>query len=327
MHPSIEQAYRILEDGQPITRDLALALGQLGGDETLDLVSLANKVRNRYATDIEACSIVNSRSGVCGENCKFCAQSTHHEAEVDRYGLITESALLAEARAAHAENASHFGIVTSGYGYPSPTPDFERICSMIGRIHEELPDMDVCVSLGILGEETAEMLSQCKITHYNINLQVAPQRYAELIADTHTVEDRIATIKLLRQNGITVCSGAILGVGETMDDRVDLAYALHELDVSVIPLNVLIPIEGTPLADREPLSVVDVAKSFALFRLIHPRKVIKFAAGRETLMKDFQGLLMLAGMNGILTGGYLTTRGRQPAEDRDFIAQLDGFRQ
>ncbi len=325
MNPQIEQAYTVLENGAPIPRELADALALLTGEETLDLVSLANKVRNRFARDVHACSIVNAKSGLCAENCRFCAQSLHHGVEVERYPLMSESEILAQARAAHGEGVSHFGVVTSGKGYPEPSEEFESICRAIERIHAELPDLEVCASLGTLGPETTQRLAACRIAHYNINLQVAPRRYAELIADTHSVDERIATIRLLRENAITVCCGAILGVGETMADRVELAFAMRELDLSVIPLNVLIPIAGTPLEGAMSISAMETAKTFALFRLIHPRKILKFAAGRETRMKDFQGLLMLAGMNGMLTGGYLTTRGRETAEDRALVAQLRLF--
>jgi biotin synthase len=185
--------------------------------------------------------------------------------------------------------------------------------------------MNVCLSLGILGEEPIKELSVRPIGHYNINLQVSPVRFAELIADTHDIQDKITTIRLLQHYGITVCCGGILGVGETMEDRIDLAFTLQELDVTVIPLNVLVPIPGTPLERQPPLSVVEIAKSFAIFRLVNPTKIIKFAAGRETIMKDFQGLLMLAGANGFITGGYLTTRGREVADDELFTARLSAF--
>jgi biotin synthase len=327
MNPQIEQAYAILENGDPISRELADELALLDGEETLDLVSLANKVRNRFAAEVHCCSIVNAKSGLCGENCRFCAQSLHHGVEVERYPLMTEPDILAQAHTAHAEGVSHFGIVTSGKGYPEPTPEFETICGAIAKIHEELPQLEVCASLGMLGPETTRMLAACRIAHYNINLQVAPRRYAELIADTHSVDDRTATIRLLREQGITVCCGAILGVGDTMADRVELAFAMHELDLSVIPLNVLIPIAGTPLEGAASISAMETAKTFALFRLIHPRKILKFAAGRETRMKDFQGLLMLAGMNGMLTGGYLTTRGRETTEDKALVEELRQFGQ
>ena len=196
---------------------------------------------------------------------------------------------------------------------------------MIRRLHTDLPDLHVCASLGVLGEEPAAALAAEGIAHYNINIQVAPDRYHDLIADTHTVDERIETIKLLRKNNISVCCGGIMGVGESMQERIDMIYALQELDVSVIPLNVLVPINGTPLEGSEPVSVADIVKTFAICRLAHPDKIIKFAAGRETIMKDFQGLLMLSGANGYLTGGYLTTRGRDIAEDRIFARQIASF--
>ena len=196
---------------------------------------------------------------------------------------------------------------------------------MIDRLHKELPELSVCASLGVLGQEPAEALAAHGIAHYNINIQVAPDRYHDLIADTHTVEERIETIKLLRKNNISVCCGGIMGVGESMQERIDMIFALQELDVTVIPLNVLVPINGTPLEGKEPISVADIVKTFAICRLAHPAKIIKFAAGRETIMKDFQGLLMLSGANGYLTGGYLTTRGRDTADDRRFASQIASF--
>ncbi len=328
LHPHIAAAYRVLETGEPISRAEALLLADLPGELALDLAALANKVKNRYSTGTEslhACSIMNAKSGVCGENCKFCAQSRHNRADIEVYDLVDEESVLTEARNCVAEGVSHFGIVTSGYGYKKSTPEFQRVLAMIKRLHTELPDLHVCASLGVLGEEPASALGAAGIAHYNINIQVAPDRYHDLIADTHTVEERIETIKLLRKNNISVCCGGIMGVGESMHDRIAMIFALQELDVSVIPLNVLVPIDGTPLEGSEPVSVADIVKAFAICRLAHPDKIIKFAAGRETIMKDFQGLLMLSGANGYLTGGYLTTRGREVAEDRMFAAQIASF--
>ena len=328
LHPSIAAAYRVLETGEPLTHREALLLADLPGELALDLASLANKVKNRYASDNEAlhaCSIMNAKSGVCGENCRFCAQSRHNHADIEVYDLVNEESVLIEARNCVAGGVTHFGIVTSGYGYKKINAEFQRILDMIDQLHTELPELNVCASLGMLGEETASALAAHGIAHYNINIQVAPDRYHALIADTHTVEERIETIKLLRKNNISVCCGGIMGVGETMTDRITMIYALQDLDVTVIPLNVLVPIEGTPLEGKEPLSVADIVKTFALCRLAHPRKIIKFAAGRETIMKDFQGLLMLSGANGYLTGGYLTTRGRDIADDRRFASQIASF--
>ena len=328
LHPAIAAAYRVLETGEPIGHAEALLLAALPGELSLDLLSLANKVKNRYADSTEllhACSIMNAKSGVCGENCRFCAQSRHNQAEIEVYDLVDEESVLIEARNCFAAGVSHFGIVTSGYGYKKITPEFERVLAMIDRLHRELPDLSVCASLGVLGEEPAAALAAHGIAHYNINIQVAPDRYGELISDTHQVEERIETIKLLRKNNISVCCGGIIGVGESMQERIAMIFALKELDVTVIPLNVLVPIDGTPLEKSVPVSLAEIVKTFAICRLVHPRKIIKFAAGRETLMKDFQGLLMLSGANGYLTGGYLTTRGRDVADDRKFADQLASF--
>ncbi|GAK51106.1 biotin synthase [Candidatus Moduliflexus flocculans] len=325
LHPTIQKAYSVLETGQPVNRELAIQLALLSGEETLDLVSLANKVKNKFTNGMHACSILNAKSGVCQENCRFCAQSSHHHAEIDVYGLMPPEIILEKARQTAAYGVQYFGIVTSGYGYKEQNQEFKAILAAIDLIHQELPDMNVCLSLGILSQETVKELGERDICHYNINLQVNPARFADLIADTHDIQEKIETIRMLKAYGIGVCCGGIFGVGETAADRVDLAFAVHELDVDVIPLNVLVPIAGTPLEGQPPLSVAEIAKSFAIFRLVNPTKIIKFAAGRETVMKDFQGLLMLSGANGFLTGGYLTTRGREVAEDETFLSRLVAF--
>lgn len=325
LHPAVEEAYAVVHQGTPITRQLAEDLATLSGAAVMDLVSLANKVRQRFADSLHLCSIVNAKSGLCGENCRFCAQSVHYATGVPRYPLLDREEILARARAAYEQGVRHFGIVTSGGGYARVNAEFEAVCAAIMHIHQELPDLQVCASLGVLGAEAARRLAQCEIAYYNINLQVAPGRYAELVADSHGCEDRIETIRRLRGQGIRVCSGALLGLGETMADRLELAFTLQDLDVDMIPLNVLIPIPGTPVEHLVPLPAIEVAQVIALYRLIHPRSTIKVAAGRETVMKDFQGLLMLAGANGFLTGGYLTTRGRDWGEDRVFQEQLALF--
>ena len=158
-----------------------------------------------------------------------------------------------------------------------------------------------------------------------MNLQTSPKRYGELIADSHTIEEKIQTIKHLQEFGVKICCGGIIGLGENFEDRIDMALAIRDLDIEGIPLNVLLPIPGTPLENTPPIAAADVAKTFALFRLINPSKQIKFAAGRETVMKDFQALLMLSGANSLMTGGYLTTRGRSVEEDKKFIAELNKF--
>lgn len=324
MNESVLQATCVLE-GKPLSAELARTLGGLPGEDVLDLVALSNRVRNRYSPGFQACSILNARSGLCSENCRFCAQSAHHSTHAETYPMVQPEAMVSAAEAAHAEGIRSFCIVASGYGTKDVNDDFRNVLNAISVIHERFPDMGVSASLGILNETTARMLSEHRIEHYNINLQTSPERYRDLIANTHSVEERIATIRLLKRYGIQVCSGGILGAGETMDDRIALAFTLQELQVDIIPLNVLVPIKGTPLENQEPLPAVEVAKTVALFRLINPRAVIKLAAGRETVMNDFQGLLMLAGANGFITGGYLTTRGREVARDKAFRKDIEAF--
>lgn len=324
-HPALRAAAEALSAGRPIGRELAGELATLAGGDVLGLAALAHQVRNRHAPGTHLCSIVNAKSGACSENCRFCAQSAHHATAAETYGLLDPETLVERAEAAARAGVGRFGLVTSGFGHAEVDAGFEGNLRAIRAIRRRLPGLEVCASFGVLGPEPVRALAACGISHYNLNLQVAPGRYGELICDTHRVEERIGTIRLLKEHGIGVCCGGIIGVGETMAERLDLAFALRDLEVDVVPLNVLIPVAGTPLAGTPPVPAAEVVKTFALFRLIHPTRVIKFAAGRETVMKDFQGLLLLSGANGMLTGGYLTTRGRQTEEDRAFVEQLAGF--
>lgn len=324
-HPALRAAAELLEKRDPITPGLAAELAALEGGAILGLVALAHAVRIRFAPGTHLCSIVNAKSGACSENCRFCAQSAHHPTDIETYGLLDPGTLVQRAEEIVRAGVSRFGLVTSGFGHREIDPEFTEALAAIRAIRRALPHLEVCASFGVLGPEPVRALAACGISHYNLNLQVAPGCYGELICDTHRAEERIETVRLLKAHGIGVCCGGIIGVGETMAQRLDLAFALRDLDVDVVPLNVLIPVAGTPLAGRPPVPAAEVAKTFALFRLIHPTRVIKFAAGRETVMKDFQGLLLLAGANGMLTGGYLTTRGRQIEEDRSFVEHLAGF--
>ena len=325
VHPRIEDAARVL-DGATLTRDELVALArEVEEGDLLDLLSLADKVRRKFAPGFHCCSIINAKSGRCGENCRFCAQSAFHSAPIESYPLLPPEKVLAAARTVYAQGVRTFGYVTSGRGWQTPDDDFRRILATLDLLHRELPELKLCVSLGILSEECVKLLAEHHVDRYNMNLQTAPARYAELIADTHTVDEKIATIRLMKKYGIANCTGGIFGLGESWEDRVDLALAVRELDMEGSPLNILLPIPGTPLADRPAVTPAEAAKCFAIFRLANPTKMLKFCAGRETVMKDFQGLLMLSGLNALMTGGYLTTRGREIAADRLLLRQLAEF--
>lgn len=324
LNQQIENAYKVL-NGESLSEAEAMALTEVSGCDILDLVSLANKVRDKFAPAITPCSIVNAKSGVCSQNCRFCAQSSYHHTGIETYGLLEESAILESAKTIYDQGIRTYGIVTSGCGYTQVTPEFLHILKIMDALKAQFPDLKICVSIGILSEETAQLLAEHGAWRYNMNLQTNPERYAELIANTHTIEDKIDTIKQLQKYGVSICCGGILGLGESWQDRVKMAFACKKLGVNGIPLNVLLPIKGTPLENIPVMNPADVAKAFAIFRLVNPDKMIKFAAGRETTMKDFQGLLMLGGMNSMITGGYLTTRGRSMEDDAVFLQQLYHF--
>ena len=325
LHPAIAVAYKVL-DGGMLSRSEALRLaGEVSGEDVLDLISLANKVRKKYGGGFSACSILNVKSGKCGQNCRFCAQSAHYRTESQAYGLLPADEVLSAARKAYDAGIATFGYVASGYGFTSPTPEFRKMLDTFDLLHSELPELRICVSVGILSRETARLLAEHHVYRYNMNLQTNPERYSELISDTHSIKEKIDTIKYLQKYGVSICCGGIFGLGESWADRVKMAIACRELKVDGCPLNVLLPIKGTPLENLPVMEPADVAKAFSIFRLVNPGKMLKFAAGRETVMKDFQGLLMLAGMNSMITGGYLTTRGRSVEDDMKFIEQLNGF--
>lgn len=324
--PVLHEAASII-GGAEATPSLINKLSRLEGTDIPDLISLANKVTAARRNSFHTCTIVNARSGLCRENCRYCAQSAHYSTDAQTYPLLSPQEMLENAKKAVAIGNRYFGIVTGGSGFFSTDdPDFRSIIQAIKMIKRELPDINVCASLGMLSAETATALADSGICHYNHNLQVNSARYASLVADTHTVDERLSTLRLLKDRGVSLCCGAIFGLGESLEERIELAWELKELEVEVIPINILIPIDGTPLEKSRPLPVIEVAKSIALFRLIHPEITIKLAAGRETVMNDYQALLLLAGADGMLSGGYLTTRGREIEKDVTLVSEVGQFR-
>ncbi len=324
INKEVLNAYKVL-DGENLTKEEAYRLINISGTDILDLLSLANKVKNKFAKEGHLCSILNAKSGACSENCKYCAQSRESKTPIDVYPLLDKEQILKSAKAAYKNKVGCFGIVTSGLGYTKVTKEFEKLLSILDETKNKYPTLNLGASLGNLSLETAKMLAEHGVKHYNHNIQVNPEKYAKLVATSHSVQDRINTLKYVKQAGMEVCSGGILGLGETNEDRVELAFILNELKADLIPLNVLVPIEGTKMEGQKNITMSEVAKAFAIFRLINKEAVIKFAAGRETICKDFQGLFMLSGVNGFLTGGYLTTRGREVKQDKEFVQELEGF--
>lgn len=320
----IKDAYRVL-DGEELRKDLALKLSTLCDTDVMDLLSLANKVKEKFNPEFHVCSIANIKSGLCGEDCKYCAQSGHYSTDIQNFPLLSTDKILKHAEIAINSGVKHFGLVSSGKGYTGDSYEFNKILQSVTQIKDHFPNLNICLALGCLDRDAAKQIGGAGIYHYNHNLQVNPEKYSTLVSRTHHIQERVDTIKYLRENNVNVCSGGIFGLGENEADRVELGFALKKLDVSVIPINILVPIEGTPVYNSERLAIFEALKSTAIFRLLHPTKIIKLAAGRETIAKDFQGLFLLSGINGFLTGGYLTTRGRSIEEDIKLKEQISMF--
>jgi len=285
-----------------------------------DLIALADKTRKEYVgTRIELCNIMNAKSGLCAEDCKFCAQSCRYRTGINTYPLKSIDEMLASAFSAKEIGAERFDIVTSGNRLSGD--ELKRIADAISLIKDRVR-INICASLGKLKEEELLLLKKAGLGRYHHNIETAPG-YFSAITTTHAFKDRIDTIRAARAAGLEVCSGGIIGLGESWDDRIEMAFTLRDLDVISVPINILVPIKGTPLDMTPSLAAVDAIKTIAIFRIILQDKIIKVAAGRESVLKDFQAMAFMAGANGMLIGGYLTIKGRPVAEDRLFVEEIE----
>jgi len=286
----------------------------------IELIARAARVMKEHSKDsLELCSIINAKSGLCAEDCKFCAQSVCHSAYVSQYPLKSKAEIVEAAGRAKEIGAAKFGIVTSGNRL---TPD--EIGVIAGAISEITGKvgMPVCGSLGALKKDELKALKDAGLTRYHHNIETSRNFYPKIVT-THTFDERIATIEAAKAVGLEVCSGGIVGMGESWQDRLDMAKALKELDVDSVPINLLVPIKGTRLEGAEQISANDAIRTIAIFRIVLEDKTIKIAAGRESVLKDFQGLGFLAGANGMLIGGYLTVKGRDVESDHDLAKEIE----
>jgi biotin synthase len=313
-------------DGHRLSREEALALTEIEGQEKiLQLCQAADRVRQACCGNVvDLCSIVNVKSGNCSENCSFCSQSAHHPGENSPiYGLMSADEIVEQAKSAANAGAKRFCLVSQGRGpkYQSPkSNEFEQILETVKRIIAET-DIKPCCALGEVTPEQAEQLREAGVTRYNHNLETS-ENFFENIVSTHTWQDRVETVKNLKAAGIQACTGGIMGMGETWEDRVDMALSLRELEVESVPINLLNPREGTPLGDREKLDPFDALKAIAIFRLILPEQILRYAGGREAVMGELQKLGLQAGINAMLIGHYLTTLGQPPENDRAMLEEL-----
>jgi biotin synthase len=301
-------------------KDVLPLLGAKGPD-ILDLAAVANRVREEFnGNEIDLCLLLNAKSGRCPEDCAFCAQSAHHKTEAPVYPLMDMNRIVEEAREAQRKGTGRFCLITSGRELNDK--EFETILRALDRIRRETT-LDLDCSLGTLSEERAESLKKVGVTRYNHNVETAESHFHK-ICSTHSFRDRVKTIEVLKGQGFSICCGGIIGLGESPQQRLELAFSLRQLGIDCIPFNILNPRPGTPLEHSESIPPMEIIKTIALFRLIIPKGTIKIAGGREANLRDLQSLALLAGANGLIVGNYLTTPGRNAEDDLTMIRDV-GF--
>jgi biotin synthase len=312
---------RILEGGE-ISREDGLWLFKLSNAaDIFDLLSWANRIREHFkGNKVHLCSIVNVKAGGCSENCRFCAQSSAYQTDSPRYGFIESEPVQTAAAEAKSNGVTALGLVAAWRGLEEG-PVLDNICDRLEELKQSgnaRPD----ASLGIIkNQKVADRLKEAGLECYNHNLE-SSQRFFPQVCTTHTYDERVQTIKHLKQAGIKICSGGILGMGETAEDRCELAFSLKELGAHIVPINILNPIPGTPFAGKEPLPPLEILKSIACFRFVLPRQEIMIAGGRAVNLRDLQSMIFMAGASALMVGNYLTTLNQPVEKDLQMLKDL-----
>jgi biotin synthase len=315
----IEYLKQFVLDGNKISRDEAMRL--ILSDDIITLSRCANEITRKFNGDmVDVETLINAKSGRCPEDCSFCAQSSFYDNNtgINKYPLLPKEIILEQAKKAKEEGASSFCLVCA-YRSP-PQKDFDQICQTIKEIKDNLL-IDVNVSLGFMTKERAKKLKDLGVKRYNHNLETA-ESYFSQICRTHDFIDRVNTAKIVKEEGLELCCGGIIGMGETVQQRVELGFALQSLQPDEVPLNILIPREGTPFSNYKAISTEEVIKTIATLRFLMPKSIIKIAGGREVHLKKDDKTVLKAGANGIITGGYLTTTGNKAEEDIKMIKEI-----
>ena len=306
--------------GQPITRDDALAILKTPDDEVLALLAAGFRIRQKYfGKTVQLYFLMSAKSGLCPEDCHYCSQSKISEAPVPKHNILKRDDLMAAAEMASQRGAKTYCLVISARG-PS-----EREMNAVETIVPEIKakyDLKVCACLGLLSREQADRLKACGVDRVNHNLNTSEEHYAD-ICTTHTYADRVGTLRNVRDAGMEMCSGGIIGMGEKHEDVVSMAFDLLELGVDSIPLNFLNSIEGTPLQGNDDLSPYDCLRALAMFRFVIPERELRISGGREIHLRSLQPLGLYVA-NSLFVGDYLTTKGQAPEADHQMIRDL-GF--
>lgn len=306
---------KIIEEDYLIDKSEAMELLNADLDE---LTNCANRIREHFnSNNFDLCTIINGKSGRCSEDCKFCAQSAYYDTEVEEYDLLDNDELLQGAKYNADKGVLRYSIVTSGRSLTKE--EVKRVSESYKKINEEV-DIKLCASHGLLDYDDFVMLKEAGVTRYHNNLE-SSRRFFPKVCTTHTYDEKIQAIKDAHRAGLSVCSGGIMGLGETMEDRIDMAFELRELGVTSIPINVLNPIPGTPFADNAKLTADDVRRIVAIYRMIHPKGVIRMAGGRGLLV-DKGKAVFCGGANAAISGDMLTTAGISIQHDIEMANDL-----
>jgi len=311
---TISQLEEKVLSGERLSPEEALWLAQFAEKEAL--YAAANRIREHFCGNkMDLCTIVNAKSGKCSEDCKWCSQSAHHQTNIQVYDLINPEEAYSQARHNEAAGAHKFSLVTSGRALSHHHLD--KLCNIYKYVAKETPKLQLCASMGLLDSEKLQKLIDSGVKNYHCNIETAPSFFSELCS-THTTEEKIETIRTARSLGMGICSGGIIGMGETVEQRVEMALVLQELEVESIPLNILNPIAGTALENQSPLTDEEILSTIAVFRFTNPKAMIRFAGGRNLIL-HIQDKALKAGINAALIGDLLTTIGgvgmKQDIED------------
>lgn len=301
--------------GGSITFSEAIGLSEIDDRELIGLFYASNQIRTTFRRDlIDLCAIINAKSGACSEDCSYCAQSSKSKSDISVYPFLEKRIILEKAVEVKDFGVKRFCIVTSGRRINN------KELKEVGAIIEEIRKIGLlpCATLGLLDKESLSFLKQSGLERYHHNLETSERFFPE-ICRTHTFYDKLKTIEAAKSLDISVCSGGIFGMGETWQDRIDMAFKLKELDVDSVPINFLMPIKGTPLEQRDILRPFEALKIISLYRFILPNKEIRVCGGRIQTLRDFHSWIFIAGADSILTGNYLTTTGRSYKDDLTLI--------
>jgi biotin synthase len=310
---------RVLKGNQIDYAD-AHELSRISVNDLWDLFAVAGKIREHFrGKTVDLCSIVNAKSGACSEDCAYCAQSMHYSTDVSVYPLISVDRIMDAAWSAKKNNAKRFCIVTSGRGIDTQT-DLENIAQGIQKVREI--GLFPCATLGSLTIDQLSYLQQAGLHRFHHNIETSKDFFPR-VCTTHTFEERLEVLGYARLLGLSICSGGILGMGESMKDRIEMAMTLREINVDSVPINFLMPIKGTPFESVNAIGPLEALHSIALFRLILPDKEIRVCGGRGTALGQFHPLIFAAGADGFMIGNYLTTSGLDPADDLRMLEHLD----